>query len=144
MQYWRKLQLMHIMVQVPMWGAATTDAHHGSSLDVACTLSMLETAIFICVGCSNAEEFEAERLSASMRFQKAEASAIAAQHELIDVTKRYPFGPQFPVFLARTANPAVEVLVSKLLLVAHCGTFTCLIYILLRSTRMTTMVSSIV
>ena len=38
--------------------------------------------------CSNAEEFESERLSASMRAQKAEASAIAAQHELIDVTKR--------------------------------------------------------
>ena len=41
------------------------------------------------MGCSNAEEFEAERLSASMRAEKAEASAIAAQHELIDVTKRY-------------------------------------------------------
>ena len=38
--------------------------------------------------CSNAEEFESERLSASMQAQKAEASAIAAQHELIDVTKR--------------------------------------------------------
>ncbi|KAL0028719.1 hypothetical protein WJX79_002030 [Trebouxia sp. C0005] len=37
----------------------------------------------------NAEEFESERLSASMRAEKAEASAIAAQHELIDVTKRY-------------------------------------------------------
>lgn len=41
-----------------------------------------------CVVCSNAEEFESERLSASMRAEKAEASAIAAQHELIDVTKR--------------------------------------------------------
>ena len=42
----------------------------------------------MCVGYSNAEEFESERLSASMRAEKAEASAIAAQHELIDVTKR--------------------------------------------------------
>lgn len=38
--------------------------------------------------CRNAEEFESERLTASMRADKAETSAIAAQHELIDVTKR--------------------------------------------------------
>ena len=39
--------------------------------------------------CRNAEEYESERLAASMRADKAEASAMAAQHELIDVTKRY-------------------------------------------------------
>lgn len=104
------------------------------------------------VGCSNAEEFEAERLSASIRFQKAEASAIAAQHELIDVTKRYALEPYFlysslfAVIMNSMINRMYESFLLAILvcgvLVTQSGTFSYLSYTLLLQTVVISVLSA--
>ena len=38
--------------------------------------------------CSIAGDYDSDRMAATMRAEKAETSAAAAQNELIDVTKR--------------------------------------------------------